>query len=162
MPGLIEIFRPRMDTNEDEDECFLKACHFAEFWFDRIIEEAIIKVKVIEKVRALSSSIKNKILVLDEFIPYEYAIFYLNLDVDFVVYPSNRTGWAARAVPTHYKGFIKRVPFMSDWAGLRDEELAKVSGIETASFCHNKLFLFVAGTREDVIKAAEMCENLHN
>lgn len=158
IPSLIEMFRPRMDTNEDEDECFLKACRFAEFLFDRILEEAIIKVKVINKVRNLSNSIRNKILVLDEFIPYEYAIFYLNLDVDFVVYPSNRGGWAARSVSTHYKGFIKRVPFMSDWAGLRDEELAKVSGIKTAKFCHNKLFLFTSDTREDALKAAEICE----
>lgn len=158
IPSLIEMFRPRMDTNEDEDECFLKACRFAEFLFDRILEDAIIKVKVINKVRNLSNSIRNKILVLDEFIPYEYAIFYLNLDVDFVVYPSNRGGWAARSVPTHYKGFIKRVPFKEEWAGLRDGELAKVSGIETAKFCHNKLFLFTADTREDALKAAEICE----
>ena len=162
IPSLIEMFRPKMNTNETEDECFLKACHFAEYWFDRIIEEAIIKVLVIEKIRELSKNIQNKILVLDEFIPYEYAIFYLNLDVDFVVYPSNRGGWAARAVPTHYKGFIKRVPFKEEWAGLRDEELASVSGIETAGFCHNKLFLFTAKTREDALKAAEICEELKN
>ncbi len=160
IPSLIEMFRPKMNTLEDEDECFLKACKFAEFLFDRILEEAIIKVKVINKVRELSKNIQNKILVLEEFIPYEYAIFYLNLDVDFVVYPSNRDGWAARAVPTHYKGFIKRVPFMSDWAGLRDGELVSVSGIKTAKFCHNKLFLFISGTKEDAIKAAEICEKL--
>ena len=162
IPSLIEMFRPRMNTNETEDECFLKACQFADYWFDRILEEAKIKVEVIERIRELSSNIQNNILVLDEFIPYEYAIFYLNLDVDFVVYPSNRGGWAARAVPTHYKGFIKKVPFKEEWAGLRDEELASVSGIETAVFCHNKLFLFTARTREDALKAAEICENLKN
>jgi len=159
IPSLIEMFRPRINTNEDEDECFLKACKFVEYLFDRILEEAIIKVDVINKIRDISKNIKNKILVLDEFIPFEYAIFYLNLDVDFVVYPSNRGGYAARAVPTHYKGFIKRVPFKSEWAGLRDNDLAKVSGIETAKFCHNKLFLFTAETKEDALKAALMCEN---
>ena len=158
MPSLIEMFRPKMNTNEDEDECFLKACHFAEYWFDRIIEEAIIKALVIEKIRELSKNVQNKILVLDEFIPYEYAIFYLNLDVDFVVYPSNRGGWASRAVPTHYKGFIKRVPFKEEWAGLRDEELAKVSGIKDAKFCHNKLFLFTCESKESAIKASLVCE----
>lgn len=159
IPGLIEMFRPKINTDEDEDECFLNACRFADVWFDKILEDAQVKVEVINKIKELSKNIKNKILVLDEFIPFEYPIFYLNLDVDFVIYPSNRGGWAARAVPTYYKGFIKRVPFMKDWAGLRDNELASVSGIETAKFCHNKLFLFTAETREDAIKAAEISEN---
>lgn len=160
IPSLIEMFRPKIDSNEVEDECFLKACRFAEFLFDKILEEAINKVEIINKVRVLSKNINNKILVLDEFIPYEYAIFYLNLDVDFVVYPSNRGGYAAHAVPTHYKGFTKRVSFKEEWAGLRDEELAKVSGIKTAGFCHNNLFLFTAAMCEDALKAAEICENL--
>ena len=41
--------------------------------------------------------------MLDEYIPYEFAIFYLNLDIDFVVYPSNRGGYAAHTIPTKYK-----------------------------------------------------------
>jgi len=159
IPSLIEMLRARINLNEDEDECFLKACGLAEFLFDRILEDAKIKVEVINKIRDLSKNIQNKILVLDEFIPYEYAIFYLDLDVDFVVYPSNRGGYAAQAVPTYYKGFTKRVPFKEEWAGLRNEELAKVSGIKTANFCHNKLFLFTAGTKEDAIEAALIAEN---
>lgn len=158
IPSLIEMLRPQIDTNEDEDECFLKACHLAEFLFDKIMEEAIIKANVINKVRNLASTIQNKILVLDKFIPYEYAIFYLNLDVDFVIYPSNRNGYAAKTVPTFYHGFKSRKTFKKEWAGLRDEELAKVSGIKTARFCHNKLFLFVADTKEDAIAAALKCE----
>lgn len=146
--SLIELFRPK--DGEDEDECFLASCNFADQIFDVILNCAIEKVKVIEKIK--EQPIDNKVLILDEYIPYEYALFYLNLDVDFVVYPSNRGGYAAHTVPTKYKGFISKVPFKSEWGGLRNEELAKVSGIKTAKFCHNKLFLATADTKDDALE----------
>ncbi len=146
--SLIELFRPK--DNEDEDECFLKACEFADIIFDTILNSAIQKVKVIEQIK--TKPIQNKILILDEYIPYEYAIFYLNLDINFVVYPSNRGGYAAHTVPTKYKGFESKVPFKHEWSGLRDEKLQQVSGIKTAKFCHNKLFLATAETKEDALE----------
>ena len=91
-------------------------------------------------------------MILDEYIPYEYAIFKSNLDLDFVVYPSNRDGYAAHTVPTKYKGFTPKIPFKKEWAGLRDEELQKVSGVKTAKFCHKNLFLATAQTKEDALK----------
>ena len=75
-----------------------------------------------------------------------------NLDVDFVVYPSNRGGYAAHTVPTQYKGFTPKIPFKKEWAGLRDKELQLVSGIKTARFCHNNLFLATADTLDDALK----------
>lgn len=146
--SLIELFRPLND--EDEDECFLAACNFADTIFDKVVKNAIAKVKVIEKIKNLP--IKNKILILDEYIPYEFACFYLKLDVNFVVYPSNRGGYAAHTIPTTYKGFQAKIPFKSEWGGLRDEELARVSGIKTTKFCHNKLFLATADTLEDALE----------
>lgn len=146
--SLIELFRPKED--EDEDTCFLEACHFADKIFETILNNAEEKVKVIKQIK--EQPIQNKILILDKYIPYEYALFYLNLDVNFVVYPSNRGGYAAHTVPTKYKGFVSKIPFKKEWAGLRNEELAKVSGIKTARFCHNKLFLATADTKEDALE----------
>ena len=150
--GLIELFRPKFDEDKDENECFLEAVKFGSIIFDLVMKEAISKVKQINIIKEKSKSIKDKILILDEFVPYEYAIFELNLDVDFVVYPSTRGGYAAHTIPTYYKGFTSKVHFNSKWAGLRDEELQKASGIKTAKFCHNKLFLVTAETKEDVLK----------
>ncbi|MBE6154901.1 MAG: MYG1 family protein [Firmicutes bacterium] len=150
--GLIELFRAKFDEDKDENECFLEAVKFGSIIFDLVIKEAISKVKQINIIKDKAKNVKDKILILDEFVPYEYAIFKLNLEVDFVVYPSTRGGYAAHTVSTYYKGFTPRVPFNKNWAGLRDEELQKVSGIKTAKFCHNKLFLVTAETKEDVLK----------
>lgn len=152
IPSLIETFRPKLDEEKDEDECFLEATKIAEFLFDHILKEAVNKAEIVEKIKVKSGNIKDKVLILDEYIPYEFAIFYLKLDVDFVIYPSNRGGYAAHTIPTKYKGFISKVPFKKEWAGLRDEELQKVSGIPTARFCHNALFLATADTLEDAKK----------
>lgn len=148
LSSLIEQFRPK--TTEDiEDECFLKACSFADLIFEQVLKEAINKAKIINIIS--KEEIKDKILILKEYIPYEYAVFKLGLDVEFAVYPSNRGGYAAHTIPTKYKGFISKVPFKKEWAGLRDNELQEVSGIKTARFCHKNLFLATADTKEDAL-----------
>ena len=152
LAGLIEQFRPKIGKKEDENECFLKAVSFADIIFEQILNDAIGKVYALNEIEKKKRSIKDNILILDKYIPYEYAIFKLELDVNFVVYPSNRGCYAAHTVPTKYKGFTPKIPFKKEWAGLRDEELQKVSGIKTAHFCHKKLFLATATTKEDALK----------
>ena len=152
LAGLIEQFRPKIGKSEDENESFLKAVSFADTIFEQILNDAIGKVYAITEIEKKKKTIKDKILVLDEYIPYEYAIFKLGFDINFVVYPSNRGCWAAHIVPTKYKGFTPKIPFKQEWAGLKDEELQKVSGIKTAHFCHKKLFLATADTKEDAIE----------
>ena len=151
LSNLIEEFRPKT-KEEDENECFLRAVSFASTIFDQILKDAIKKAETIKIIKSKKEWINDKILILDEYIPYEYAIFKLNLDLDFVVYPSNRDGYAAHTVPTKYKGFTPKIPFKKEWAGLRDEELQKVSGVKTAKFCHKNLFLATAQTKEDALK----------
>ena len=155
LAGLIEQFRPKIGTKEDENECFLKAVSFADTIFEQILKDAIGKVYALTEIEKKAGEIKDKILVLDEYIPYEYAIFKLGLDIDFVIYPSNRGCFAAHTIPTKYKGFTPKVPLKKEWGGLRDENLQKVSGVKTAHFCHKKLFLATAETKEDALRLIE-------
>ena len=151
---LIELFRPKHDSNDDENVCFLEAVDFARNIFHLVMQEATTKVKIIEKIKQQTKNIKDRVLILDEYIPYEYAIFHLGLDkdIDFVIYPSNRGGYAAHTVPIKYKGFTPKIPFKKEWAGLRNEELQKLSNVKTANFCHRSLFLATADTLEDALK----------
>ena len=155
LSSLVELFRPKFGKEEEESECFLKAVSFADIVFTQVLNDAISKVRIVTLIEKLIPTIKDKVLILEEYIPYEYALFKLGLDVEFVVYPSNRGGYAAHTVPIKYKDFTPKVPFKKEWAGLRDEVLQKVSGIKTARFCHKNLFLATADTKEDALKFIE-------
>ena len=50
--------------------------------------------------------------------------------------------------------FSKKMPLPEEWAGLRDEELADVSGFPSAIFCHKARFIAGFGTFEDAMAAA--------
>ncbi len=151
---LIALFRPHEE--EDEDECFKEAVNFASLIFDKVLKDALTKADAIKIIKAKIPTIKNKVLILDKFVPFDFACFYLNLDVNFVVYPSNRGCYAAKTISTHYKGFTPKVSFNKSWAGLRDDALAKISGVKTARFCHPNLFLVTADTLEDTLKLVSL------
>ncbi len=73
----------------------------------------------------------------------------------FVVYPNEQDKtWSAKAVPIG-DGFENRISFPSDWAGKRDADLAKVSGIADATFCHNAQFIAVAKSKEGAVALAK-------
>ena len=42
------------------------------------------------------------------------------------------------------------------WAGLKDADLQKVTGVSDAVFCHRGLFLAVAKSKEGAIKLAQI------
>lgn len=74
----------------------------------------------------------------------------------FVVFPYPAGGYAAQAVPPSLEKHLEQlVPFPKEWAGLTST-LPEVSGVETATFCHNNLFFVRADTKEDVIKLCEI------
>lgn len=155
---IIKLFNPSYGSQEEESEQFLKAVEVA----TKIFEEEILyingKVKAKKKlVGKIEEAIEKHYLVLDEFMPYEETIYNLdsNKDIYFVVYPSNRGGYAAKTVYKSPEEKIERVKFKEEWAGL-GEELSKVTGVEGATFCHLGRFLVCAKTKEAILKLVEL------
>lgn len=146
------------DENENQDEQFLKALDLANNIFERIVKNAISKMNAKEKIEMSIKKSKNHILVLDEFMPWkEFLLESENgKDILFAVFPSNRGGYNVYAVPKELGRFESRKLFPESWAGLKDEDLQKVSGVETATFCHTNRFLSVAKSKEDALKLAEI------
>ena len=141
------------DENENQDEQFLKALDLANNIFERIVKNAISKMNAKEKIEMSIKKSKNHILVLDEFMPWkEFLLESENgKDILFAVFPSNRGGYNVYAVPKELGSFESRKLFPESWAGLKDEDLQKVSGVETATFCHTNRFLSVAKSKEDAL-----------
>ena len=59
-------------------------------------------------------------------------------------------------MPTGKGMFEDRMKLPAAWAGLRDEELAKVTGVPDAVFCHRALFLAVAKSKEGALALAKL------
>lgn len=68
---------------------------------------------------------------------------------------SQGNGYRISTVPLHDdKGFEFRLGLHDDWRGVRDDELAKISGIPTAYFVHMSGFIGGARTLEDAKEMA--------
>ena len=63
--------------------------------------------------------------------------------------------WEVEAVRDEAKSFVNRKNLPAAWAGLRGEELARVSGVPDAAFCHRGLFMALARSREGAITLAQ-------
>lgn len=75
----------------------------------------------------------------------------------FVLYPDNESGtYRVQAVGQSSGSFTLRQPLKAEWRGIRDEELAAVSGIADIIFCHQSGFIGGAKTLASALKMAEL------
>ena len=153
------------DENEDADTCFLRACDLATAILVREIKVAMSTIRGRKLVADKIKTVDGPILVIDQFIG-GWLEEVLNTDSPkaagllFAVFPATNGDWNIQAIPPSKKDMMgQRKSFPDTWRGLKDEELAEVSGVKTAIFCHKAGFFAVAKTKEDAIKLAEKAVN---
>lgn len=160
LSDIIEGFNPNWNEDVDVNEKFYKALDIAKIIFDNKIESTISKCAAKEFVEEAIEKSENGIMILDKYIPYqEFILESKNKKANnilYVVFKSNRKGYTVRAVAKELGSFENRKKFPEAWAGLRNEELQKVSGVKTATFCHNAGFICVADEFEDALKLAKL------
>eukprot|EP01018_Ginkgo_biloba_P021153 Gb_01815 [translate_table: standard] len=90
----------------------------------------------------------GEIIFLQKYCPWKEHIFELEqeLNVDplikYVLYKDDRNStWRVQAVAVAPYQFDSRKPLLSEWRGLRDDELSKVAGIEGCVFVHSSGFI---------------------
>ena len=59
-------------------------------------------------------------------------------------------------MPAELGSFEDRKPLPTPWAGLSDDALQEVTGIDDAMFCHNGLFIAGAESFESTMKMASI------
>jgi uncharacterized UPF0160 family protein len=72
----------------------------------------------------------------------------------YVIHPQNGT-WRLYCVRDNPHLFVNRKDLPTSWAGLRDAELARVTGVFDAIFCHRNRFMAVARSKEGVVELAK-------
>jgi uncharacterized UPF0160 family protein len=150
--------RPTLrEENITNDEMFFKSVEIAKEILTREIIHAQDTFFAQENVvKAYQNSADKRIIVLDDKYPFQYTLGDFSEPL-FVIYPRKITSdWGVGAVRDNPKTFKNRKNFPKSWGGLRNEEMAKVSGVQDAIFCHRGLFLAVAKSKEGAIKLAQI------
>ena len=165
LASLIGNFNPGWDSRENQDEAFFQAVSVAgmilENKFERYRGNERADKRVEELLEAHEEEIQSgktaekeaKILILPEFVPCQKRLS--ETEIAFVIFPSNRGGYCIQPQKKEYSLNYK-CSFPVEWLGLENEDLVRVTGLESAGFCHKGGFLMTAGTLEDAVKACEI------
>jgi uncharacterized UPF0160 family protein len=153
----IAVMNPTWQESEDlENERFFESVKIYKRIISRFITmnahetaaEAIVD-------RAYKEADDKRIIVLDKQYPYQRALQKYPEPL-FVIYPKHiEHKWHVQAMKKEIGSFESRTYFPAAWAGKMRGELATVSGVEDAIFCHNKLFLAVAESKEGALALAK-------
>lgn len=141
---------PKWDEEADPDKCFFRAVDMAKF----ILENEIRSMKSTENaektVKECLSRAHKGIVVLPQGMPWKGILIPSN--AVYVVYPSQRGGYNAQAVPQEIGTQECKRPFPKEWRGAR-EELSDIAGVENITFCHVHGYLLGASTQSAAIEA---------
>jgi uncharacterized UPF0160 family protein len=147
---------PQYTVSADrQNSAFQEALDFAMSYFQRLIQRFNYIRQCKDQVAAAMKQ-RGIYLLFDEPIPWQENFFDLGGEEHpalFVIMPSEGH-WKLRGIPPDRENKMQvRRPLPKKWAGLRDEELKKASGIAGAIFCHKGRFISVWETKEDALKA---------
>ncbi|MDP9249501.1 MAG: MYG1 family protein [bacterium] len=142
------------------DDVFLECVALAKnIWKREIIQAAHMAEAEAEVIAAYEQATNKSIIVLDKSYPFEHTLINFPEPL-YVVYPRKMGDWGVKAVRKSPKSFESRKNLPASWGGLQDAELAKVSGVPDAVFCHRALFTAAAKTKEGAVKLAQIAAEL--
>jgi len=135
---------------------FLEAVSVAK----RILETEIRFLKDEEEARkkiveAYEKSEDKRIVILEKDYPWPGVLNGFPEPL-FVIYHRKDGSYGVKAVRDSVLEFKNRKDFPSAWAGKRNEELQKATGISDAIFAHNGRFMAVAASLEGALALAKL------
>jgi len=156
----IGMFNPTWQEDSHFDSCFDDAVDFASRVLTRFIASAKGGISAKEIVaKAIDDAEDPRVVVLEKYTPWKRTVHSLSKEALYVVYPSQTGQWRVQTVPVELGSFEDRKSLPKKWAGLSDDELKEVTGIEDAMFCHNGLFIAGAESFESTMKMATIALN---
>lgn len=155
--AVIGGFNSRWDeelSEEQERARFDAALELAGGILEREIGSATSGLKAVRVVREAIAGAKDpRIIELSQNVPWKQVVVTEAPEALFVIYPK-RQGFGLETVPKELGTFENRKDLPATWAGLEQEELAKLTAVPDALFCHAKRFLAVATSHEGIATLA--------
>lgn len=154
---VFNAFMQRPDaSDEDMHKSFMLVVEIAQNLILKEIEtsELVIEARI-EVEKDYKKAPDKRIITLGKLLPWKEILSGKHEPL-FVVFPRTDGRWAAQSVPISKYSFIVRHQFPADWAGKTGEDLALVTGVKDAVFCHNGRFIAVAKTYEGATTLANL------
>ncbi|MEY2535528.1 MAG: hypothetical protein QOF29_3438 [bacterium] len=156
--GLIGGLNPTWEeelTAEEEAARFDQAVVLAAGVLEREIASAGAQQRAGRLVRdAIDRATDPRLIELDRNVPWKHVVVTEAPQALFVITPK-RAGWGLEAVPRQLGSFENRLDLPEAWGGLDGPQLAALTGVPDALFCHAKRFLAVARSREGIAALAQ-------
>lgn len=153
------LYADRPTWKEDSaqnDRVFKKHVAWAKSILAREITVAQHNAEAVALVeRAYDEAQDKRIIILESNYPFQETLQQYPEPLFVISQKSDSTDWRVVAVRADVKTFENRQDLPQSWAGKRDAELAEVTGVPDAVFCHNARWLVVAKTREGAIELAK-------
>ncbi len=153
----IAALNPNWDEDAsaaEKDAAFDRAVALARGILEREIASARAQVRAAGLVRdAIRRAEDPRVVELDRGMPWHRELIPTAPEALYVVYP-REDDWGLQAVPRQLGEFANRKDLPAAWAGLSNDELAAVTGVPDARFCHIGRFMAVAGSREGALALA--------
>jgi len=150
---VIEQLNPILEHGEDYDEQFYKAVGRIAEILSRLKDKVLIELDTEDAViAARAQSEDSRYAVMDHQITPPDSLADIE-GLEYLVFPEHTNDtWQVYAIRTPEDPFTSKRPFPEAWAGLRDDELAQLTGVGDALFCHTKRFLAVAKSRDGALE----------
>ena len=148
MSIFISNFNPQWDTNEDMNVAFGHAVEAAHMVLQNFFSKANSIDKAVEIIEGKKDDeyYKNKILVLDQYIPWKDIVKEIDgIDVIFAVYPSTRGGYCIESINS------SKYPLPYKWT----QEMP-----EGMTFVHISRFLAAVDTKERAVEYAMQAKEI--
>jgi uncharacterized UPF0160 family protein len=149
MQTMFYAFRPTWKEEQDYDTPFFECVEFAKKILHREIirtHDALEAKSIV--VSAYGEAKDKRAIFLSSNYPWKDTISMYPEPL-YIAFPKDGK-WRAECVMKQKYSYENRKPLPASWAGKRDEELEKVTGVKGAIFCHNGRFLVVAKTKEAI------------
>lgn len=157
--NIIDGYNHQCQSLEDFDLAFVDASQFAKQFIQGLVlefNETLRAESYIKEAMKRSKEAGTNLVELHEYIKWKTGYFKnggKDHPTEFIMFPTLQNTYQCVAIPPEENSFAQKRSFPKEWAGLVDADLAEISGVEDAIFCHKNLFLIVCKSREGIIKA---------
>lgn len=144
---------------EDADAVFETQVQWASQVIDNFIahaKEFFAAREYVKMAYELALKMERRFIELPKAIKWQEHLVTLDeaSHILYAVYPHNNQ-WYSCAVPCKIHSFRCRKNFPSTWAGLRDEEFSRQTGVSDGVFCHHASFICACKSRQSILSLTE-------